>query len=274
MQKQKLVLYATMLAAIMPFATVKAIAGELRPSFMLAMMDMMPMGSGAMPQPMPGGAAMPGMPTAPGAAAAPAPGGMDKMMGMGGGGMPAQAQNAMPTDQMPQTQAAGMCAMMAPMMAMMQNMMRMGSAQQGAMPPMQGGSASGAGMAPGMSAMGMSATGPAGSPAADSVARLDGRIAYLRGALRITDAQAAVWDGFVATLRVGRDHLDAARIALQDSTVGTDPMGRLESYETHLKARTDAIHMTRMAFGTLYGQLDEAQKRVATSNMLPFIGAF
>lgn len=274
MQKQKLILCATILAAIMPFATVKAIAGELRPSFMLAMMDMMPMGSGAMPQPTPGGAPMPGMPTAPGAAAAPAPGGMDKMMGMGGGGMPAQAQNAMPTDQMPQTQAAGMCAMMAPMMAMMQNMMRMGSAQQGTMPPMQGGSASGAGMAPGMSAMGMSAMGPAGSPAADSVARLDGRIAYLRGALRITDAQAAVWDGFVATLRVGRDHLDAARTALQDSTVGTDPMGRLESYETHLKARTDAIHMTRMAFGTLYGQLDEAQKRVATSNMLPFIGAF
>ena len=51
-------------------------------------------------------------------------------------------------------------------------------------------------------------------------------------------------------------------------------MTRLESYENHLKARTEAIHMTRMAFNTLYGQLDDAQKRVATTTMLPFIGAF
>ena len=51
-------------------------------------------------------------------------------------------------------------------------------------------------------------------------------------------------------------------------------MTRLQSYENHLRARIEAIHMTRMAFNTLYGQLDDAQKRVATTTMLPFIGAF
>ena len=51
-------------------------------------------------------------------------------------------------------------------------------------------------------------------------------------------------------------------------------MARLESYENHLKARTEAVHMTRMAFNTLFGQLDDAQKRMATTSMLPFIGSF
>ena len=107
-----------------------------------------------------------------------------------------------------------------------------------------------------------------------SAARLEGRIAYLRAELRITDAQAPAWETFAAALRAGREHLDAARAALQESGTGADPMTRLQSYENHLRARTEAIHMTRMAFNTLYGQLDDAQKRVATTTMLPFIGAF
>jgi hypothetical protein len=144
------------------------------------------------------------------------------------------------------------------MMPMMQNMMGMGSAQQG--PP------SGAGAGGGS----MSGAQPSGS----SAARLEGRIAFLRAELRITDAQATAWESFAGTLRAGRDHLDAARAALKDSNTAADPMVRLESFESHLKARTEAIHMTRMAFNTLYGQLDDSQKRTAIATMLPSIGAF
>ncbi|MCB4824934.1 Spy/CpxP family protein refolding chaperone [Roseicella aerolata] len=183
----------------------------------------------------------------------------DDMMRMGGG-MPAQGQTQAPTGQMPQPQAAGMC----PMCAMMQNMMRMGAAQPGMTPPMSGGPAAGAGMAPGSAA----------SPVADSVPRLEGRIAYLRSALRITEPQAAGWDAFAAALRTGRGHLDAARNALEGANAAADPMARLESYEGHLVARLEAIRTTRLAFNALYDQLDEAQKRAATTTMLPFIGAF
>ena len=153
-----------------------------------------------------------------------------------------------------------------PMCSMMQNMMRMGAAQQ-AMPTMQDGATPGAMMGMGDMANGAQSMG-------SSAARLEGRIAFLRTELHITDAQASAWESFANTLRTGRDHLDAARAALQDGATAIDPMARLESYENHLKARTEAVHMTRMAFNTLFGQLDDAQKRMATTSMLPFIGSF
>lgn len=258
MLNQRPLLLAAALAAIVPLSLSGA-AAETRPlPFQLAMMDMMPtqpgggmgdddrMGApGGMQQApgggqtggpaMPGGA--PGMQQRQPAQAQPAPGGM--RMGNDDrmttqGGM---GPVAAPPQQQPQAMMGGCQAMM----QMMQTMMRTGSGMPGA-----GGSA----------------------------ARLEGRIAFLRTELHITDAQAPAWDAFAATLRSGREHLDAARAALQESGSAADPMARLASFENHLRERVEAIHMTRMAFDTLYGQLDDAQKRAATATMLPFIGAF
>ncbi|UEM21334.1 Spy/CpxP family protein refolding chaperone [Skermanella mucosa] len=276
MPKQNSIFVTAAVTALMPLLTLNAMAEEPGLSIQLAMMDMMPMGNATAQQPapssaMPGmmgmmpmegddamqmqqpaqGGAMPSMPGMP-ATQPPAAGGSS------GSGMLGQSQ--MPMGQMPQ-QPMTMCSMM-------QNMMRMGAAQQ-AMPTMQNGASSGATMDMGTGAMADSA-----QPMGSSAARLEGRIAFLRTELHITDAQVPAWDSFANTLRAGRDHLDAARAALQDGATATDPMARLESYENHLKARTEAIHMTRMAFNTLFGQLDDAQKRMATTTMLPFIGSF
>ena len=271
MPKQSFILAASAFAALVPLVPLDVAAEEAPAALRLAMMDIMPMGGG-MQQPAPtagdstlGMRATPGAHPAPAATAGGGAGGMrdDDAMRMGGGGRPAQGPGPMPMGQA-QQQPMAMC----PMMQMMQNTMRMGAAQQGMMPPMQGGA--GAGMDMGMG--GPMARGP--QPMGSSAARLEGRIAYLRAELRITDAQAPAWETFAEALRSGREHLDAARAALQESGTGADPMARLQSYENHLRARTEAIHMTRMAFNTLYGQLDDAQKRVATTTMLPFIGAF
>lgn len=253
---------AAALAAILPLLPPGAVAADRDAPVMLAMMDMMPMG-GTPQQASP----MPGMPGP--QAGTPAPGGMmdDDTMGMGGapgsghaqsqtpmGGAPGQAQSQMPMGQARQPMPG--CDMMAMMRDMM---MRRGAMSQG----MQQG-----GAAPGMGSMG------GDQPMGSSAARLEGRIAFFRTELRITDAQAPAWDTFANTLRAGREHLDAARAALQDSGRAADPMARLASFESHLRERTEAIHMTRMAFDTLYRQLDDAQKRTATATMLPFIGAF
>lgn len=110
--------------------------------------------------------------------------------------------------------------------------------------------------------------------AESSSALLATRIAAMRATLRITDAQAPAWDVFVAALQTGRQHLDQARTELQGSGTGTDPMLRLVAFENHLTARAEAIHITRLAFSVLLGQLNDEQKRLATGTMLPFIGAF
>ncbi|MDN3563874.1 Spy/CpxP family protein refolding chaperone [Paeniroseomonas aquatica] len=247
MPKKISVVAAAVLSVLVPMLPRDATAEE---PIRLAMMEMMPSGEGAMQPPAPGAVGMPGMPAAP--TTPPAAGGAGGMMdddkSRMGAGMPGQA----PTGQA-QQQPMSMCPMCA---KMMQGMM------------------GGAGAPSGMSAMGGSAAMGGVLPAGSSAARLEGSIAFLRTELRITDAQAPAWDAFAATLRAGREHLDAARAALQDSSTGTDPLMRLESYENHLKARTEAIHMTRLAFTTLQGQLDEPQKRTATSTMLPFIGTF
>ena len=258
--KQIAILVSTTLATLVPLSPVGAAAGELQPAFRLTMMDMMPMGDGAMPPPAPG-AAMSGMgddkmpmggglpaqqpaqmPMGAGGATSPSMPGGRAIPGMAGG-MPAQGQGQMPM--------AG-CGMM----EMMQNMKRMDGAQQG-MPPMRGGA-----MAGGTPTVGSSA------------ARLEGRIAFLRTGLHITDAQTPAWESFATALRAGREHLDAARAALQDSGSNADPKARLKSFEGHLRERADAIHTTQMAFTALHAQLDDAQKQEATTSMLPFIGAF
>lgn len=257
MPKQILIVAAVLFSVLVPILPREAMAEEPRLIFQLAMMDMMPPGGGAMQPAAPGAVGMPGMPAASAApsAAGGAVGMMDNDKSRMGAGMPGQA----PTGQA-QQQPMPMCPMCA---KMMQGMMA-GATQNNA----------GAGAMSGMSTMGGGATMGGVLPAGSSAARLEGSIAFLRTELRITEAQASAWDAFAATLRAGREHLDAARAALQDSSAGTDSLMRLESYESHLKARTEAIHMTRMAFTTLQGQLDEAQKRMATSTMLPFIGAF
>ena len=266
MPRLQTALAAAALAAFVPLVPLGAAAADGDAPVRLAMMDMMPMGSGAQQAP-PGGAAMPGM-LGP-QAGTPAQGGMmdDDKMRMGGmagqgqaqsqtpmGGAPGQPQSQMPMGQAQQPMAG--CDMMAMMRDMM---MRRGAMPQG----MQQG-----GAAPGMGSMG------GDQPIGSSAARLEGRIAFLRTELHITDAQAPAWDTFANTLRAGREHLDAARTALQDSSRAADPMARLASFESHLRERTEAIHMTRMAFDTLYRQLDDVQKRTAAATMLPFIGAF
>lgn len=288
MSMKRPLLSAATLAVLLPLSSLGMAEEAPRQPVRLAMMDMeMPMGGGGMQQQGSGGMRMDDDMRMGGAQTQTAQGntGMPGMgqpgqrggMGMGmsgmsddgmmrmGGGMPAQGQGQMPMGQMPQQQGMGQ-EPMAGCMAMMRNMMRMGAAQPG-MAPMQGaGPAATPGM--GMGAMGgMQAMG-------SSAARLEGRIAFLRTELRITDAQAAAWDAFANTLRSGREHLDAARAALQEGATTVDPMARLESFERHLRERAETMHMTRMAFDTLYAQLDDAQKRVATSTMLPFIGAF
>ncbi|MBY0338081.1 MAG: Spy/CpxP family protein refolding chaperone [Acetobacteraceae bacterium] len=246
------------IAATTALSLLAALAGPAaaaEPPFRLAMMDMMPMGGGTAPAPMQAPGSMPmgdnamrmGSSQPPAAPSAGMPMRDDAMaMGMAGGGQ----AGAMGANQM--------CAMM---QAMMQAMMRSGGAQ-GAMGPM--------GAAP-------SPAAPAGSAAAmqgSSAARLEGRIAFIRAELRITDAQARAWDTFAAALRASRNHLDEAREVLHTATGAADPMARLQAYEAHLAARAEAVRSSRLAFDALFAQLDDAQKRAATGLMLPFIGAF
>ena len=161
---------------------------------------------------------------------------------------------------------------------MMEMPMQAPGTQQGSMGGMRGGGHGGmsgpmqqqgpAGHAPPWQGMqpGMSM----GAGQVDMTERLEGRIAFLRAELHITDAQAVAWNSFADALRSARKHLIEARHALMQTT----PSARLEQYERHLKERLQALSGARTAFEHLYALLDAAQKRTADELVIPYVATF
>jgi hypothetical protein len=119
-----------------------------------------------------------------------------------------------------------------------------------------------------------SSSGAAGaSGPADVTERLEGRIAFLKTELQISDKQLADWNSLADALRSGRQHLLEARnlLVMDDKMAGLD---RLEHYERHLSERLAAIKSARAAFTRLYASLSEAQKQTADAILLPLIATF
>lgn len=136
---------------------------------------------------------------------------------------------------------------------------------QGGMMMGQGGTMMGQGamMGPGGAIMTMM-MGHAGMMALAD--RVEGRIAFLRAELRITDAQQAQWNAFAAALRAGADSVRTARGPAAPMTAAPTtaaPMGLLVQLDQHqrtLTARLEAIRAVRPALEQLYVVLSDEQK--------------
>lgn len=152
-----------------------------------------------------------------------------------------------PPAQMPEKCDGPMCQPQNGMMTMMEKMMR---SHMGSMP-------------------GMGAT----SGTTDVTERIEGRIAFLKAEMQITDQQMADWNALADSLRSGRQHLVDARklLVMDDKTSSSD---RIEHYERHLAERLEAVKSARTAFTKLYPTLNEAQKQTADTILLPLIATF
>lgn len=217
-------------------------------------------------QPAPGATMQPGMPM-PAAPAgqgtmAPAQPGMGRMMEMMGRG---QGQGAMPQAQ-PGAAQPGMGGMMGmEMMGMGQGQGAMPQAQPGAaqpgMPmgsPMQG---------QGMMGMGMG-MGP-GAAYAAPVSRVEGRIAFLRAELNITDAQSAVWNAYADALRAGaRRHNEMREHMMAVPATPANASGVMELHERMLSARLESTKAVRAALERLQTVLTE-QQRGTLNELMP-----
>lgn len=108
---------------------------------------------------------------------------------------------------------------------------------------------------------------------ADVTERLEGRIAFLKAELQITDKQLPDWNALADALRSSRQHLLDARklLVMDDKAAGTE---RIEHYERHLSERLEAIKSARAAFNRLYASLNDNQKQTADTILLPLIATF
>jgi len=129
----------------------------------------------------------------------------------------------------------------------------------------------------------------ADAPGMAMIDHVEGRIAYLRAELKITDAQAGAWDAFAAALRVNAKTLAAAR----EPMMGQMKMGqvgmsagqpqapmmpaqtlaqRLDAQERWQTARLEGTRAIKTTFTKLDDVLSPDQKKAADELLPPNLG--
>ena len=125
-----------------------------------------------------------------------------------------------------------------------------------------------------MQRMGMMGGGMGGMATID---RVEGRIAFLRAELKITDAQADAWKGFADALRTNAKKLAEVRASMMPKPGDKQPpastfSARLDSQEQWLTARLDGLRAMKSAFAKLNEVLSDDQKKTASDLLAPHMG--
>jgi hypothetical protein len=164
------------------------------------------------------------------------------------------AQDQQQGQHMPMGQGMGMmggCPMMGGNMGMgmmgqgMQGMM--GPGMMGNMPMGMG--SMGQGMGPGM----MMGQGP----------MMEGRLAYLKAELGITDTQAAAWDGYVSAVKARGDTMQSMHATMMQAMQSGTAIARMDAHTKHMEAMLDAMKALKPATEALYKVLGDDQKKKA-----------
>jgi len=103
--------------------------------------------------------------------------------------------------------------------------------------------------------------------------RIEGRLAFLKQELKITEAQVAAWDGFADALRaVTTNHAERMKTLFAEREASKTLPERIEGQEVFLAMRLEGLKLVRIQLKTLYGVLSDQQKTEADDMELPMIG--
>ena len=106
----------------------------------------------------------------------------------------------------------------------------------------------------------------------ETIDRVEGRIAFLRTELKITDAQAPAWNAFADALRANAKALGELRTSMM-SQAGSEPLvDRLTWQEKWLSARLEATRAMKSALTNLVGSFSDEQKKTADELLAPQMG--
>ena len=124
------------------------------------------------------------------------------------------------------------------------------------------GSGPGRGYGPGMMGMMMGGCGGFG-PEGQSASYVDGRVAFLKAELAITDAQKTAWDAYAEALK--RNLQSMQRMALTMKTVfeAKTPVERLDAHLAAMDVRLGALKDMKPALAGIYAALSADQKKKA-----------
>ncbi|HYK81018.1 MAG TPA: Spy/CpxP family protein refolding chaperone [Micropepsaceae bacterium] len=105
----------------------------------------------------------------------------------------------------------------------------------------------------------------------DATDHIEGRIAYLRAELKITDDQSATWNTLAQALRANAGELVKLRTEATSANRKTarTSVERLEFEERALATRSKGLHAIAISYSPLYRALSEAQKKLADDLIAP-----
>jgi hypothetical protein len=112
-------------------------------------------------------------------------------------------------------------------------------------------------------------------PGIAGIDHVEGRIAFLRTELKITEAQAGAWNAFADALRTSAKKLGEARGSMmpgagqQQASTMTEG---LDLQEKWLLARLESTRTLKSAVASLYGTLSDDQKKTANELLAPHMG--
>jgi hypothetical protein len=96
--------------------------------------------------------------------------------------------------------------------------------------------------------------------------RIEGRLAFLKTELKITDAQMGAWNGFADALRANAKEMQGEHATMMQTMqqgAGMTAPQVLELREQHLSRHLDALKRMHTALAPLYAALSDEQKKTA-----------
>lgn len=107
----------------------------------------------------------------------------------------------------------------------------------------------------------------------DAIDHVEGRIAFLRTELKITDAQTSAWNAFADALRTNAKALGELRTSMMSQGSGSESLvDRLTLQEKWLSVRLEGIRAMKSALTSLAGSFSDEQKMTADELLAPQMG--
>jgi hypothetical protein len=103
--------------------------------------------------------------------------------------------------------------------------------------------------------------------------RVDGRLAFLRTELKITEAQSASWNKLADVIRDSvKNRTERMRAVWSGDAAAKTLIERLDAHEQFMAARLEELKKVKVAWSELYQGLSESQKKEADEVVLPVMG--
>ena len=103
--------------------------------------------------------------------------------------------------------------------------------------------------------------------------RVEGRLAFMKAELKITEAQTSAWNQLADAIRTAAKHHNERMKAIFAGEEKSKPLPeRVDAQEQFMSVRLEEIRLIKTSLKTLYAVLSDEQKKEADEMVIPMVG--